>query len=153
MHWYYSKVLTQELIVSLKSETYNVCIGIKFHNNVIKWNIFRVTGPLWEEFTGHRCRRTLALSLICACTNSWENNRDAGDLRRHCVHYDLTVMCHEINQSRCHSFYKIPCCDGLDLKKRVNFTRLQPSTNQRSDFSMSNRYRTTHIDIMVVLIS
>ena len=27
-----------------------------------------------------------------AWTNSWENNRDAGDLRRHCAHYDVTIM-------------------------------------------------------------
>ena len=25
-----------------------------FHHDVIIWNIFRVTGPLWEESTGHR---------------------------------------------------------------------------------------------------
>ena len=31
-------------------------------------------------------------SLISAWTNGWVNNRDAGDLRRHRVHYDVTVM-------------------------------------------------------------
>ena len=31
-------------------------------------------------------------SLICAWTNGWVNNRDAGDLRRHCDHYDVTLM-------------------------------------------------------------
>ena len=31
-------------------------------------------------------------SLICAWTNDWANNRDAGDLRRHRAHYDVTVM-------------------------------------------------------------
>ena len=25
-------------------------------------------------------------------SNDWVDNRDAGDLRRHCVHYDVTVM-------------------------------------------------------------
>ena len=30
--------------------------------------------------------------LICAWTNGWVNNRDAGDLRRHRSHYDVTVM-------------------------------------------------------------
>ena len=34
----------------------------------------------------------LMFSLICAWTNGWVNNRDAGDLRRHCAHYDVTVM-------------------------------------------------------------
>ena len=31
-------------------------------------------------------------SLICAWTNTWANNRDAGGLRRYRVHYDVTVM-------------------------------------------------------------
>ena len=34
----------------------------------------------------------LMFSLICAWTNSSANNRDAGDLRCHCAHYDVTVM-------------------------------------------------------------
>ena len=32
-------------------------------------------------------------SLIYSRTNDWVNNRDAGDLRRHRAHYDVTVMC------------------------------------------------------------
>ena len=31
-------------------------------------------------------------SLICAWINGWVNNREAGDLRRHRAHYDVTVM-------------------------------------------------------------
>ena len=31
-------------------------------------------------------------SLICAWTNVWRNNRDAGDLRHHCTHYQVTIM-------------------------------------------------------------
>ena len=34
----------------------------------------------------------LMFSLICASTNDWVNNRDAGDLRRHHAHYNVTVM-------------------------------------------------------------
>ena len=37
-------------------------------------------------------RRALMFSLICTWTNGWANNRNAGDLRRHRVHYDVTVM-------------------------------------------------------------
>ena len=36
--------------------------------------------------------RALMFSLICTWTNGWVNNRDAGDLRRHCAHYDDIVM-------------------------------------------------------------
>ena len=37
-------------------------------------------------------RRALTFSLICARTNGWTNNRDAGDFRRHGAHCDVTVM-------------------------------------------------------------
>ena len=64
-------------------------------------NIFRVTGLLCGEFTGpgefpsHKgqWRGALMFSLICARTNRWVNNREAGDLRRHQAHYDVKVMC------------------------------------------------------------
>ena len=62
-------------------------------------NIFRVTGPLCGEFTGHRVnfphkgqwRGALVFYLICAWINGWVNNREAGNLRRHRAHYDVTV--------------------------------------------------------------
>ena len=37
-------------------------------------------------------RGALMLSLICARINDWVNNREAGDLRRHRGHYDVSVM-------------------------------------------------------------
>ena len=63
-------------------------------------NIFRITGPLSGEFTDHRWipltkpiwHGALVSSLICARTNGWVNKRDAGDLRRHRAHYDVTVI-------------------------------------------------------------
>ena len=30
--------------------------------------------------------------LSCTWKNGWVNNRDAGDLRRHCAHYEVTLM-------------------------------------------------------------
>ena len=61
-------------------------------------NIFRVIGLLWGEIhRGHRwipsqrpVTRNLMFSLICAWTNRWVNNGDAGDLRRNHAHYDVT---------------------------------------------------------------
>ena len=41
-------------------------------------------------------RVALMLSLICAWITSWVNNREAGDLRRHRAHYDVTVMEYEM---------------------------------------------------------
>ena len=63
-------------------------------------NIFHVTGNLCGEFTGHwwipRTKASdaelLVFSLICAWINTWVNNGEAGDLRRHRAHYDITVM-------------------------------------------------------------
>ena len=37
-------------------------------------------------------RGALMFSLICIWINSWVKNRDAGDLRRHLAHHDVTVM-------------------------------------------------------------
>ena len=34
----------------------------------------------------------LIFPLNCAWTNGWLNNRDADGFRRHCAHYDVTVM-------------------------------------------------------------
>ena len=34
----------------------------------------------------------LMFSLICVWINDWVNNREAGDLRRHRAHYDVTIM-------------------------------------------------------------
>ena len=62
-------------------------------------NVFRVTGPLCGEFTGHRWipltkarRGALIYSFICAWINGWVNNREAGDLRHHRDYYDVIVM-------------------------------------------------------------
>ena len=50
---------------------------------------------LWPVNSSHKgqWRGALIFSLICAWTNSWINNWDAGDLRCHCTYYDVTVMC------------------------------------------------------------
>ena len=57
-------------------------------------NIFRVTGPLCGEFTPHKgqWRGVLMFPLIYTWTNGLVNNRDAGDLRRHLIHYDVTMI-------------------------------------------------------------
>ena len=72
----------------------------QFHDDVIKWKHFprywpfvlgihrsRVNSPHKGKWRG-----ALMLSLICALTNDWINNRYAVDLRRHRAHNDVTVM-------------------------------------------------------------
>ena len=70
------------------------------HDDVIKWKHFPRSWPFVREI--HRSpvnsphkgqwRGALTFSLIYAWINGWVNNREAGDLRRHRVHNDVTVM-------------------------------------------------------------
>ena len=69
------------------------------HDDVIKSTHFQrywpfVRGihrsPVNSHQKGQR-RGALMFSLICAVTNGWVNNRDAGDLRRNRFYYDVTV--------------------------------------------------------------
>ena len=55
-------------------------------------NIFHVTDSFCGEISGHREIPLKEVARFYAWTNGWVNNRDAGDLRRHRSHYDVTVM-------------------------------------------------------------
>ena len=48
-----------------------------------------VTGELPIE---RPMTRSFVVFLDLRLNNDWINNREAGNLRRHCVHYDVTVM-------------------------------------------------------------
>ena len=57
-------------------------------------------------------RGALMFSLICAWTNRWVNNREAGDLRRNQAHYDVSVIASDFQMS-CNDFVGVvgyPCC-------------------------------------------
>ena len=70
------------------------------HDDVIKWNYFPRYWPFVREIhwspvnSPHKgqWRGALMSSLICSWINGWVNNGDAGDLRRHRTHYDVTVI-------------------------------------------------------------
>ena len=60
-------------------------------------NIFRVTGPLCGEFTGHRwipSQRpvTRSFDVFSDLRPNKRSSREAGDWRHHRDHYDVTVM-------------------------------------------------------------
>ena len=71
-----------------------------YHDDVIKWKYFPRYWPFARGI--HRStvnslhkgqwRGALIFSLICVWINDWVNNGEAGDLRRHRAHYDVTVM-------------------------------------------------------------
>ena len=69
-------------------------------------NIFCIAGHLCRSLVNSphegQWRRALIFSLICALINGCVNNREAGDLRRHQAHYDITVTLFLANSSRWH---------------------------------------------------
>ena len=49
--------------------------------------------PVTGEFHAQRpVTRSFDILLICAWIDGWVNNRESGDLRRYCAHYDGIVM-------------------------------------------------------------
>ena len=51
------------------------------------------SSPVTGEFPAQRpVTQSFDVSLICAWINGWVNSGEAGDLRRHRAHYDITVM-------------------------------------------------------------
>ena len=70
------------------------------HDGVIKWKLFQRNWPFVRRI--HRppvnfphkgqWRGALMFSLICAWINGWVNTREAGDLKRHLAHNDVSVM-------------------------------------------------------------
>ena len=73
--------------------------------------------PVTGEFLAQRpVTRSIDISLICARINDWVNNREAGDLRRHRAHNDVTVMF----QCECIITWKhVPITDGFHTKTTV----------------------------------
>ena len=74
--------------------------GRRAHDDIIKWKHFLRDwaflrgihrGPVNSPHKG-QWRGALMFSLICVWINDWVNNREAGDLRFYCTHYDIIVM-------------------------------------------------------------
>ena len=57
------------------------------------WSFMRgILRPPVDSPCKSQWRGALICSLMCAWTNVWSNSPDAGDLRRHGAHCDVTVM-------------------------------------------------------------
>ena len=72
------------------------------------------------EFPAGQVRGALMFSLISAWINSQVNNREADDLRRHCVHYYVTVMITHSNEG---DYVFAPCvcvCVFVTMFVRTN---------------------------------
>ena len=87
--------------LDIENDIWRVACEFAFHNDdVMKWKHFLRSWPFVSGI--HRSpvnsphkgqwRGALMLSFIHAWTNGWAKHRDSGELRRHCAHYDATVM-------------------------------------------------------------
>ena len=106
------------------------------HDDVIKWKSFP---RYWTFVRGiHRSpvnsphkgqwRGTLNFSFICSWIKGWVNNGDAGDLRHHGAHYDVTVMIGEtdVNVLMKIDYEQIMSCSMLYFDSNLNvFQRVQ----------------------------
>ena len=88
------------LLVSLFWWVHLLIVVTSMHDDIMKWKIFPCYLPFVREIhwspvnsqhKGQWCG-ALMFSLICAWINSWVNNSEAGDSKRHHAHYDVTVM-------------------------------------------------------------
>ena len=118
VHW----GLHMQLYVShfLQWQNYNTefhTISTVLHDDVIKWKHFPrywpfVRGihrsPVYSPHKG-QWRGALMFTLICARINAWENNREAGDLRRYRTYSDVIVMVHNGPTKPVHSAYYSIC--------------------------------------------
>ena len=85
--------------------------SIDIYDDVIKWKHFPRYWPFSREIhrspvnSPHKSQWRVALmfSFIYSWTNGWANNDEAGNLRRHHAHCDVTLMILEKtgNESRC----------------------------------------------------
>ena len=101
-HWTIKKsVLVQVMAWHIANDNDDlVHLHTCVHDDVIKWKHFPRYWPFVRGI--HRSpvnsphkgqwRGALIFTLICARINVWVNNREAGDLRRNRVHYDVIVM-------------------------------------------------------------
>ena len=72
-------------------QTETCSASLAFMREIHRWLRGIHRSPVNSPHT-NQWRGALIFSLICAWTNGWVNNQDTGDLRRHSVHYDVTVM-------------------------------------------------------------
>ena len=109
------------------------------HDDVIKWNIFRVTGPLCGEFTGpgefpaqRPVTRSFDVFFDLRPNKDWVNNCKAGDLRRHRGHYDVNVMIQSRRFETSQDLTKIryPFSQWVESQTSLSFTTHFPPDNQ-----------------------
>ena len=115
-------------------------------DDVIKWKHFPRYWPfVWgiqraPLNSPHRGQwhGALMFSLICSRINGWVNNSEAGDLRRHCTHYDVIVMINRRTMSTWYIYWcqkwftvgaatagldNVPCVERVKTLRTMRFWR------------------------------
>ena len=111
-----SEIITNPIISILYCRHYGGLDPIQLaHDDVIKWKHFPGYWPFVRGI--HRPlvnSRTKANDAELWCfrwsapeINGWVNNREAGDLRRHRAHYDVTVMDFVHNQNAMKMYFPV----------------------------------------------
>ena len=117
-HWFHH---LNDLAPLSSQPTRRIILWLYFMMTSSNGNIYRVTGLLCGQFTGHRwipLTKASDTELWCFLwsapwINGW-HNREAGDLGRHRAHHDVIVMCVMCFQTR-HLFLVViiyPCHNG-----------------------------------------
>ena len=98
-------------------------------DNVIKWKHYWRYWPFVRRInrlpvnSPHKgqWRGPLLFPLICGWINGWVNNREAGDLRRHRSHYDITVII-----TNCAIHFTCPSCHVVFTYGCLSFSQVYP---------------------------
>ena len=105
--------------------------------------------PVTCEFPSQRpVTRSFYVSLICVCINGWVNNHEAGDLRRHCAHYDVIVMkifCIDFPGISSHD-HAIFCCWSRDILRELQLNTMAADDLGSSVTGSSRAVVTTILD-------
>ena len=146
-------------IINSTKQHQNVCMIYLLYYTVVllssnimtssNGNIFRVTGPLCGEFTGHRWLPLTKASdseLWCLLwyapwINGWINNREAGDFKRHRAHYDVIVI-----QNLDKLWFSGLCMEPMKASLRNEYNELGANVS-RSTLSLMQHYTVKYNDI------
>ena len=99
------------------------------HDDIVNWKHFPCYWPFVQKIHQSpvnapqkgQWHGALMFSLICIWTNSWLNNRDASDLRRHYAHYNVTVIrllpnCYDPHIRQLIGMLRVSLQEGIFLK-------------------------------------
>ena len=122
-------------------------------------NIFRVTGPLCWEFTGHRWIPSTKVSdaerwcflWSAPWINGWVNNCKAGDLTRHRAYYYVTVIWTDMksfdispNNSQKRPIASIPTLSFMRYRSAGPAWKVPGPTNRFVNRAVANVFENPH---------